>query len=310
MRSFRRVLVLLLLVGAPFALPRPSAAQVAISVTVAPPPLPVYAQPPIPAPGWIWVPGYWAWGPYGYYWVPGTWVLPPRVGLLWTPGWWGWEDGRYFWHAGYWGPHVGFYGGINYGFGYFGVGYVGGYWDHDRFHYDRAYNNIRNVHVTNVYNRTYVVHNVTRASFNGRGGIEARPTPDEERFAHERHFGPSAMQNRHANVARGNPALRSSVNHGHPHVAATVRPGAFTGRGVVHAQGSVPYRPERHAPPRPEVRHTNGPAPQGPMPRGPAPAYQPQGHGGPPHPEGDQHHEGGGPGGPPGEGGGFDHHHP
>ena len=26
-------------------------------------------------------------------------------------------------NAGYWGPHVGFYGGINYGYGYGGVGY-------------------------------------------------------------------------------------------------------------------------------------------------------------------------------------------
>jgi hypothetical protein len=298
MRSFRRVLVLLLLVAAPFALPRPSMAQVAISVTIAPPPLPVYAQPPIPAPGWIWVPGYWAWGPYGYYWVPGTWVLPPRVGLLWTPGWWGWDDGRYVWHAGYWGPHVGFYGGINYGFGYFGVGYVGGYWDHDHFHYNRAYNNIRNVHVTDVYNRAYVVHNVTRTSFNGGRGIAARPTPDEERFGRERHFEATAVQNRHANVARGNRALRSSYNHGRPHIAATVRPGVFTGRGVVHAQGSVPYRPQ----PRPAVHRANAPGPRGPQPahRGPEAGA---------HPGGDQHHDGG-PGGPPHGEGGPDHQHP
>jgi hypothetical protein len=299
MRTFRRALVLLLLIAAPFALPQPSMAQVSISVTVAPPPLPVYAQPPIPAPGWIWTPGYWAWGPYGYYWVPGTWVLPPRVGLLWTPGWWGWEGGRYFWHAGYWGPHVGFYGGINYGFGYFGVGYVGGFWDHDRFHYNRAYNNIRNVHVTNVYNRTYVMHNVTRTSFNGGRGIAARPTPDEERFARERHFGPTAMQNRHANVARGNLAQRASFNHGRPHIAATIRPGAFTGRGVVHAQGSVPYRPQ----PRPAVHRANAPGP-----RRPAPAQR--GPEGGAHPGGDQHHEGGGPGGPPHDNGGPDHQHP
>ena len=34
--------------------------------------------------------------------------------------------GAFFWHEGYWGPHVGFYGGINYGFGYWGHGYEGG----------------------------------------------------------------------------------------------------------------------------------------------------------------------------------------
>jgi hypothetical protein len=32
-----------------------------IAVDIAPPPLPVYDQPPIPAPGYIWTPGYWAW---------------------------------------------------------------------------------------------------------------------------------------------------------------------------------------------------------------------------------------------------------
>src|SRR5690348_18206728 len=53
------------------------AAQVAVTVNVAPPPLPVYEQPPLPSPAYLWVPGYWSWGPEGYFWVPGTWVLPP-----------------------------------------------------------------------------------------------------------------------------------------------------------------------------------------------------------------------------------------
>ena len=34
---------------------------VGISVDIAPPPLPVYDQPPIPGDGYIWTPGYWAW---------------------------------------------------------------------------------------------------------------------------------------------------------------------------------------------------------------------------------------------------------
>jgi hypothetical protein len=186
MRIFGRLFVALALGLLFLATPRAGLAQVAVSITVAPPPLPVYVQPPIPGPGWIWTPGYWAWGPYGYYWVPGTWVRPPRVGLLWTPGYWGWLNGVYVWHVGYWGPRVGFYGGINYGFGYIGVGYFGGFWEHDVFHYNAAVNNIRNVHV-NVYRQTTVNNinitrnvNVTRVSFNGgRGGIAARPTPEE-----------------------------------------------------------------------------------------------------------------------------------
>ena len=50
---------------------------------------------------------------------------PPTTGALWTPGDWGYGYGGYFWNAGYWGPYVGYYGGINYGFGYFGIGFYG-----------------------------------------------------------------------------------------------------------------------------------------------------------------------------------------
>ena len=57
-------------------------AGVFISVNVGPPALPVYEQPVCPAPGYIWAPGYWAYGPEGYFWVPGTWVIAPQPGLL------------------------------------------------------------------------------------------------------------------------------------------------------------------------------------------------------------------------------------
>ena len=93
-----------------------------------PPAIPIYEQPYCPTPGYIWTNGYWAWDGYGYYWVPGVWVSPPRIGLLWTPGYWGYRGGRYLYNDGYWGPTVGFYGGINYGYGYFGRGYYGGQW--------------------------------------------------------------------------------------------------------------------------------------------------------------------------------------
>src|SRR2546429_216718 len=119
---------LLLLVGAMLAVPAPSQAQIAVgvSVRVGPPVLPVYAQPICPGPGYIWTPGYWAYGDEGYYWVPGTWVMAPEPGLLWTPGYWGFAEGVYVWRAGYWGPHVGFYGGIHYVVGYTGGGVFGG----------------------------------------------------------------------------------------------------------------------------------------------------------------------------------------
>src|SRR5881396_1615648 len=128
MRIARFISSLFLAVGL-LAIPVQSRAQVAvgISVRIGPPVLPVYVQPICPGDGYIWTPGYWAYGPDGYFWVPGTWVAAPEPGLLWTPGYWGWNGGAYLWHAGYWGPHIGFYGGVNYGYGYFGEGYEGGY---------------------------------------------------------------------------------------------------------------------------------------------------------------------------------------
>ena len=223
------------------ALAGASLAQIGVGVAVSfgPPPLPVYEQPICPGDGYIWTPGYWAYDydDGDYYWVPGTWVLAPTVGFLWTPGWWGWGGGGYIFHEGYWGPQVGFYGGINYGYGYFGNGYEGGRWDHDRFYYNRAVNNVNVTVVHNVYNTTVVNRNDNHVSYNGgNGGITARATPQEETAARERHAPPVAAQNQQIQAARSNQELRASVNHGKPPVAATPKPGAFQGAGVVPAK--------------------------------------------------------------------------
>jgi WXXGXW repeat (2 copies) len=209
-------------------------AQIAVSITVAPPALPVYDQPPIPAPGYIWTPGYWAWGDDDYYWVPGTWVEPPSVGLLWTPGYWGWHDGIYAWNEGYWGPHVGFYGGINYGFGYGGVGYGGGFWRGGVFSYNTTVNNFGGVHVTNVYNKTVIVNNnTTNVSFNGgAGGTRAMPTRAEQVAASEKHVAPTQTQAQHQQMASANPQFKAATNGGHPAVGGTSNAGRFTGEGV------------------------------------------------------------------------------
>ncbi len=122
---------------------------------------PVHTQPPCPVAGYLWTPGYWAYGDVGYYWVPGVWIAPPRVGVLWTPGYWGFGGGAYLWHAGYWGPHVGFYGGINYGFGYAGVGFVGGAWAGSAFRYNTAVVNVNTAVVRNVYVDRTVINNTT-----------------------------------------------------------------------------------------------------------------------------------------------------
>jgi hypothetical protein len=239
-----RLLVSGFLALVPAALPSPSSARIAIgvSITIAPPPLPDYDQPPIPGPGYIWVPGYWAYGDDGYYWVPGTWVEPPEVGYLWTPGYWDWSDGVYVFHDGYWGTHVGFYGGIDYGFGYVGVGYLGGFWDHGVFSYNRACNNFGNVHITNVYNKTIIINNttITKVSFHGgKGGTTAQPTPEERAAERDQHHGPTAIQTRHRDTARSNRALLASVNHGRPAIAATAKPGEFNGRVVAARETQV-----------------------------------------------------------------------
>ncbi|MEO6923394.1 MAG: YXWGXW repeat-containing protein, partial [Bryocella sp.] len=134
----RKGLVAAALTAALFAGTKSANAQVDFEVNVAPPSIPDYDQPEIPGDGYIWTPGYWAWGPGGYYWVAGAWVYPPYVGALWTPGWWGGYGGGYLWNAGYWGRNIGYYGGINYGYGYFGSGFYGGYWNSGRFMYNRA----------------------------------------------------------------------------------------------------------------------------------------------------------------------------
>lgn len=221
------------------ALPQNAEAAVYIGVSAGfpPPPLPVYEQPPVPGPGYLWTPGYWAWDGAEYYWVPGTWVVAPFYGALWTPGYWGWDGAVYVFHPGYWGRQVGFYGGINYGFGYTGIGYAGGYWGPRGFYYNRAVNRVDNVHITNIYNRTVVNHiEVNRISYNGgRGGVGIRPTPQQVAFARESRMGPVAAQRQQMAMAMHNPALRASVNHGAPPIAATARPGAFNGAGVMPA---------------------------------------------------------------------------
>jgi len=222
---------------------------VGVSVNIAPPELPVYVQPPCPAAGYIWIPGYWAWADEDYYWVPGTWALAPAVGLLWTPGYWGWESGVYVWNGGYWGRHVGFYGGVNYGFGYFGDGYEGGRWRGDRFYYNRSVTNITNTNITNVYNTT-VVNNVTanRVSFNGgSGGVAARPNAVQLAAQREHHVEFTPGQRLHEQKARGDNSLRASVNGGRPPIAATQKPAVFSGHGVVAAHGASAAGPRAPA---------------------------------------------------------------
>ena len=236
----------LLLMLATMAAPTRASASVDIFVSFGPPAIPVYEQPFCPGPGYIWTPGYWAWDPYyGYFWVPGTWVPAPFVGAMWTPGYWGWYNNNYMWYPGYWGTAVGFYGGIDYGYGYTGNGYYGGQWRGDRFYYNREVNHITNVNIVNVYNQTVIENNGPRVSYNGgRGGIDARPSSEQMAAARTRRFGADSRQTEQERWARSSPAQRARENHGRPEVAATARPGEFHGNGVVRAtRAGAPYNP-------------------------------------------------------------------
>lgn len=197
----------------------------------APPPLPVYDQPPAPDPNDIWTPGYWNYASTGYYWVPGTWVAAPYYGALWTPPYWGYAGSRYRFHRGFWGPHVGYYGGINYGFGYIGTGYYGGYWRGHDFYYNRAVNRVGPSFRT-VYERPVIVNNVrydarptVHTSYNGGpGGLRSQPRPFEMAAERERHEGPLPAQLALRQAALANRGNFYAQNGGRPAQVAFAHP--------------------------------------------------------------------------------------
>jgi hypothetical protein len=281
-------------------------AQISLSIGIAPPALPVYAQPPIPGDGYMWTPGYWSWSAADndYYWVPGTWVSAPFVGALWTPGYWGWGGSGYAWHGGYWGNSIGYYGGINYGFGYGGVGYQGGHWDNGAFNYNRSVNNIASAHIAHVYNARVNTATVNRVSYNGGvGGIQRQPTKAEESVANAPHTSPTGPQAQHEQAARSNQDLRASVNHGMPKIAATPEPGAFNAPNAVAARAAAqPAMRPSHGNPQPKQQaqqppqHAPAPHPQAMERAAPQENARQQPHPAAPHenaarPPEEEHHE-------------------
>ena len=212
-------LAALLFAGLPLA---STSAYVAVSVGIAPPAIPIYTQPYCPGPGYIWTPGYWAYGDFGYYWVPGVWVYPPQIGFLWTPSYWGYRGGSYVFNDGYWGPTVGFYGGINYGNGYIGHGYYGGQWSGGVFRYNTAVSRVNTAVIHNTYaNREVVNQNVgSRAGFNGPGGAKAKPTKQEQAAAKAERVPATSEQRARVDAAKNDPALHAKNNKGKPNAEA------------------------------------------------------------------------------------------
>ncbi len=219
--------------------------SVGISVGIAPPELPVYVQPACPADDYLWQPGYWAYDPNdGYYWVPGVWVAPPDPGLYWTPCYWGYDGGRYGFHMGYWGASVGFYGGINYGYGYGGWGYGGGSWSGGHFRYNTAVTRVNTTVVHNTYINRTVINNTyvnNHTSFNGPGGVTARPRPEEMAAMKERHVQPTSQQMSHQQNASKDKSQFASVNHGRPAAAAMDKVGGhpYSAQGHVARTSSL-----------------------------------------------------------------------
>lgn len=217
----KRLVVLIIVMSSLIGMTKTNAqVAVGVSVGIAPPEIPVYTQPPCPVDGYLWEPGYWAWGDDGYYWVPGVWVLPPTIGFLWTPGYWGWDGGHYWWHGGYWGPHIGFYGGVNYGCGYWGTGFGGGRWVGGRFSYNtaawRVGGGVRNTYV----DRSVVYNGGSRAGFNGPGGVTRQASPEERSAMNEHHVQPTSQQMAHQRSASASRNQLSSRNGGHPSTMA------------------------------------------------------------------------------------------
>ena len=225
-------------------------AEVGISASMAPPELPAADQPPCPEDGDLWTPGYWAWDGAAYYWVPGVWESPPSVGVFWTPNYWAYAGTVFVFHRGYWGPRVGYYGGINYGFGYGGRGYVGGRWAGNVFEYNRAVNNVNASVVHHVYDEPVVNHaGSSRVSYNGGPGGTSSVSTAQERLAAESRL-PSQPERMHLQPApRPSPSTPSPTHQvaTAPNRVVSRTPTAEAPRQTVASAATPPRAPANAA---------------------------------------------------------------
>ncbi len=150
--------------------------------------------------------------------------------------------------------HVGFYGGVNYGFGYGGVGFLfGGEWRGGVFAYNRAVANFGGVHVTNVYedrtviNRNTIVNN-NHVSYNGgTGGINAHASAGEMQAEHEQHFQPTGDQAQHEHFASQDRSQLAAVNSGHPGTMASSNFNSYHQVAQQHSQSQPISAADRQA---------------------------------------------------------------
>ncbi len=302
MKMFRSVRWLLLALLLPLIPASQAHAGVFISVGFAPPILPVYVQPVCPEPGYMWTPGYWGYGPDGYYWVPGAWVPAPYDGALWTPPYWGYEGALFVFHPGYWGRHVGYYGGVNYGFGYMGIGFVGGAWRGHEFAYNRAVMRVgegprwgrdRVYEDRTIVERNTVVRDSRVSYSGGPHGINHPPNTEERGYMREQHVGATSAQQAHVQAARSDHSSYFNANHGQPQHAAVerpmgssvranpqARPGGLntnsSARGQYRPQQQNSYKPEQQQRPQTQGRPQQQPQYQPRTQQAPRPEARPE----------------------------------
>jgi hypothetical protein len=187
--------------------------SVTVSSAATPPPLPMEDQPVLSQDGSLWTPGYWYWGDQGYVWVPGAWVRPPQVGVLWTPAYWGFAGTVYVFHPGHWGSTVGFYGGVNYGYGYFGSGYTGGHWIGNSFAYNSTVNHVNPAVAQHLYAES-VPNQGSRGSVSYTGGPssgDATRTASQQQSLQQQSLQQQSLRQQSQPRAVNNPATPATV---------------------------------------------------------------------------------------------------
>ncbi len=126
------------------------------------------------------------------------------------------------------------YGGVNYGFGYGGIGFAGGIWRGHDFVYNTAVVHVNNVYVHNTYvdrtvvERNTIVNDRHVAYSGGPGGINHQATAEERNAMHEQHMAATSVQQQHMQAARSDRSFYANNNGGHPQTMAAERPMGFS----------------------------------------------------------------------------------
>lgn len=83
----------------------PAFGQISIMIGTPPPPIRYEVAPPMPQPGYVWMPGYWAPVHGRYAWYSGRWANPPYHGAAWNSPRWRHEGDGWRYYDGGWERH-------------------------------------------------------------------------------------------------------------------------------------------------------------------------------------------------------------